>query len=215
MIDIDCYKLYHQLKDMRKLKQHIQHTYKRVSCRVRSEIKKIDKLCADLESETLQSMDAFTKKSVFDVLNGVKHTVRSFENIQQMSMRMVDTIDSACDSAGGLLGDKCDRDMSTQTDGDSAYSEAVRDHNQDLMVIKNDYQNRFYEILNNTDVTVQIQSFHRISQPFSTQTEPLNPFIARMSGKLVSLNNKLDKVVINFNDRPKIDQSRKSIDSPS
>ena len=65
-------------------------------------------------------------------------------------------------------------DASTQTGEDEIdyekdnFVDTETDYQQDLMVIKNDYQNRFYELLNNTEVFVQLESVYNIQQPFST-----------------------------------------------
>ena len=84
---LDIRKLYQNLKEMRKLKESIQKTYKRVTCWVWSEVKKIEKTCAILESEYLEEIPQDARDMILETFRSVKSSVKSFEWIQEINVR--------------------------------------------------------------------------------------------------------------------------------
>lgn len=82
-----------------------------------------------------------------------------------------------------------------------------KDYQQEIMALKNDFKHQIYEVLNNTEVFVQIECPHNISKPFSSQKDVLSPYICLIKGPLSGLNNKLSDILLTVKERPKMQEN--------
>lgn len=64
------------------------------------------------------------------------------------------------------------------------------------MVIRNDYQNRFYEFINNIELKVQLESFYKIIDPYASKNGLQDPYLATISGTRKDINSKMIKVTV-------------------